>query len=216
MVYLDRVDEVKDPYFIILKTGLSILSRVLLHQGYITNGMHDIHLPCFTLDFQYPDFKPKIPLKNIWFIFYQGQVLYSTTKSAVKICFSFLINFFITEEPLCGSTDDLANQNEFATRWFSRTELQISEKLPGTFFVIIKNYFHSVYDVLSISILILWLCLSVTLSRRNCWTDFDEFRYGDKLDLGEGHMQFFITYNRHTHGRSRSQKLVTGINFFTH
>ncbi|CAB3223049.1 unnamed protein product [Arctia plantaginis] len=45
--------------------------------------------------------------------------------------FEFSRPFHRYEEPLSGSTDDLVNQNEFATRWFSRTELQISEKLPG-------------------------------------------------------------------------------------
>ncbi|KAL4711596.1 hypothetical protein ACJJTC_003613 [Scirpophaga incertulas] len=35
------------------------------------------------------------------------------------------------EEPLEGSTDDLSSQNEFASLWLERTELEISDKLPG-------------------------------------------------------------------------------------
>ncbi|KAJ0170985.1 hypothetical protein K1T71_013757, partial [Dendrolimus kikuchii] len=35
------------------------------------------------------------------------------------------------EESLGGSKDDLSSQNEFATLWLERTELEISDKLPG-------------------------------------------------------------------------------------
>ncbi|KAJ8709629.1 hypothetical protein PYW08_009633 [Mythimna loreyi] len=45
--------------------------------------------------------------------------------------FEFSRPFHRAEESLDGSTDDLSNQNEFATRWLERTELEISEKLPG-------------------------------------------------------------------------------------
>lgn len=45
--------------------------------------------------------------------------------------FEFSRPFYRAEESLDGSTDDLSNQNEFATRWLERTELEISEKLPG-------------------------------------------------------------------------------------
>ncbi|XP_026730070.1 dedicator of cytokinesis protein 1 isoform X2 [Trichoplusia ni] len=45
--------------------------------------------------------------------------------------FEFSRPFYRAEEPVDGSTDDLSNQNEFATRWLEKTELQISEKLPG-------------------------------------------------------------------------------------
>ncbi|XP_063896326.1 dedicator of cytokinesis protein 1 isoform X4 [Helicoverpa armigera] len=45
--------------------------------------------------------------------------------------FEFSRPFHRAEESLDGSSDDLSNQNEFATRWLERTELEISEKLPG-------------------------------------------------------------------------------------
>uniref|UniRef100_A0A2A4K836 DOCKER domain-containing protein n=1 Tax=Heliothis virescens TaxID=7102 RepID=A0A2A4K836_HELVI len=45
--------------------------------------------------------------------------------------FEFSRPFHRAEESLDGSTDDLSNQNEFATRWLERTELEISDKLPG-------------------------------------------------------------------------------------
>ncbi|XP_073963644.1 dedicator of cytokinesis protein 2-like [Choristoneura fumiferana] len=45
--------------------------------------------------------------------------------------FIFSRPFHRPEEPLEGSKDDLTSVNEFATRWLERTELEISEKLPG-------------------------------------------------------------------------------------
>ncbi|RVE51536.1 hypothetical protein evm_003806 [Chilo suppressalis] len=45
--------------------------------------------------------------------------------------FVFSRPFHRPEESLNGSTDDLSSQNEFATRWLERTELEISDKLPG-------------------------------------------------------------------------------------
>ncbi|XP_028174994.1 dedicator of cytokinesis protein 1-like [Ostrinia furnacalis] len=45
--------------------------------------------------------------------------------------FVFSRPFHRPEESLNGSSDDLSSQNEFATRWLERTELEISDKLPG-------------------------------------------------------------------------------------
>ncbi|CAG9794914.1 unnamed protein product, partial [Diatraea saccharalis] len=45
--------------------------------------------------------------------------------------FVFSRPFHRPEESLDGSTDDLSSQNEFATRWLERTELEISDRLPG-------------------------------------------------------------------------------------
>ncbi|XP_075986396.1 dedicator of cytokinesis protein myoblast city isoform X2 [Anticarsia gemmatalis] len=45
--------------------------------------------------------------------------------------FQFSRPFHRYEESIGDSTDDLVNQNEFATRWLERTELLLSEKLPG-------------------------------------------------------------------------------------
>ncbi|XP_037295872.1 dedicator of cytokinesis protein 1 isoform X3 [Manduca sexta] len=44
--------------------------------------------------------------------------------------FYFSRPFHKPEESL-GSNDDLSSQNEFATRWLERTEIEITEKLPG-------------------------------------------------------------------------------------
>ncbi|KPJ11088.1 Dedicator of cytokinesis protein 2 [Papilio machaon] len=35
------------------------------------------------------------------------------------------------DDSLTGSNEDVSSQNEFATRWLERTELEISDKLPG-------------------------------------------------------------------------------------
>ncbi|KAL0860780.1 hypothetical protein ABMA27_009324 [Loxostege sticticalis] len=45
--------------------------------------------------------------------------------------FVFSRPFHRPEESLNGSSDDLSSQNEFATRWLERTEIEISDKLPG-------------------------------------------------------------------------------------
>ncbi|CAK1594456.1 unnamed protein product [Parnassius mnemosyne] len=45
--------------------------------------------------------------------------------------FVFSRPFHKPDESLAGSNDDVSSQNEFATRWLERTELEISEKLPG-------------------------------------------------------------------------------------
>ncbi|CAH2059705.1 unnamed protein product, partial [Iphiclides podalirius] len=45
--------------------------------------------------------------------------------------FVFSRPFHKPEESLTGSNEDVSSQNEFATRWLERTELEISDKLPG-------------------------------------------------------------------------------------
>lgn len=61
--------------------------------------------------------------------------LYIIRESFFTSIRNILVCFFL-DDSVTGSSEDVSSQNEFATRWLERTELEISDKLPGEYILL--------------------------------------------------------------------------------